>query len=53
MEWVSLGGGNYFTKDGYPLEKFCQVLKNFSEKYGVQVYLKPGEAAVTCNTGRP
>ena len=50
MEWVSLGGGIYFTKDGYPLEKFCRVLKNFSEKYGVQVYLEPGEAAVTCST---
>ena len=50
MEWVSLGGGISFTKDGYPLEIFCRVLKNFSERYGVQVYLEPGEAAVTCST---
>ena len=50
MEWVSLGGGIYFTKEGYPLEKFCRVLKNFSDKYGVQVYLEPGEAAVTRST---
>ncbi len=50
MEWVSLGGGIYFTKDGYPLERFCRVLKDFSAKYGVQVYLEPGEAAVTCST---
>jgi carboxynorspermidine decarboxylase len=50
MEWISLGGGIYFTKDGYPLERFCRVLKNFSERYGVQVYLEPGEAAVTCST---
>jgi carboxynorspermidine decarboxylase len=47
MEWVSFGGGIYFTKEGYPLEKFCRILKNFSERYGVQVYLEPGEAAVT------
>ncbi len=47
MEWVSLGGGIYFTKDGYPLERFCRVLKDFSERYGVQIYLEPGEAAVT------
>jgi carboxynorspermidine decarboxylase len=47
MEWVSLGGGIYFTKTGYPLESFCRTLKNFSESYGVQVYLEPGEAAVT------
>ena len=50
MEWVSLGGGIYFTKDGYPLERFCEILKDFSERYGVQVYLEPGEAAITCST---
>ena len=50
MEWVSLGGGIHFTKDGYPLDRFCRVLKNFSERYGVQIYLEPGEAAVTCST---
>jgi carboxynorspermidine decarboxylase len=49
MEWISLGGGIYFTKDGYPLERFCRILKDFAEKYGVQVYLEPGEAAVTCS----
>ncbi|MCX6993956.1 MAG: carboxynorspermidine decarboxylase [Kiritimatiellaeota bacterium] len=47
LEWVSLGGGLAFTKDGYPLEKFCECLKAFSEKFGVQVYLEPGEAAIT------
>ena len=47
MQWVSFGGGIYFTKDDYPLEKFCQVLKDFSDKFGVQVYLEPGEAAIT------
>jgi carboxynorspermidine decarboxylase len=50
MEWVSIGGGIYFTKDGYPVERFCTILKNFSEKYGVQVYLEPGEAAITNST---
>ncbi len=47
MAWVSFGGGIYFTKAGYPLEKFCQVLKDFASHYGVQVYLEPGEAAIT------
>lgn len=49
MEWVSLGGGIYFTKEGYPVERFCRILKDFSERFGVQVYLEPGEAAVTCS----
>lgn len=47
LEWVSLGGGVAFTKAGYPLEKFCARLKAFSERFGVQVYLEPGEAAIT------
>ncbi|MDR3195572.1 MAG: carboxynorspermidine decarboxylase [Endomicrobium sp.] len=47
VKWVSLGGGLYFTKEGYPLDKFCKKLKSFSEQYGVQVYLEPGEAAIT------
>ena len=50
MEWVSIGGGIYFTKDGYPVERFCTILKNFSVKYDVQVYLEPGEAAITNST---
>ena len=47
MEWVSFGGGIYFTGDGYPLDRFCGALKTFSERYGVMVYLEPGEAAIT------
>ena len=47
MKWVSLGGGIYFTKDGYPLAAFIQRLAEFSKRYDVQVYLEPGEAAVT------
>lgn len=47
LEWVSLGGGIYFTKDNYPLEKFGKKLKKFSAQFGVQVYLEPGETAIT------
>jgi len=47
MEWVSLGGGVAFTKDGYPLADFCRRLKQFADDFGVQVYLEPGEAAIT------
>ena len=46
LEWVSLGGGLYFTKEGYPLDKFCKKLKEFSDRFKVQVYLEPGESAV-------
>ena len=47
LDWVSLGGGISFTLDTYPLTDFCETLKAFSARFGVQVYLEPGEAAVT------
>ena len=45
LDWVSLGGGIYFTLDDYPLEKFSDKLKAFSEHFDIQVYLEPGETA--------
>jgi carboxynorspermidine decarboxylase len=47
MQWVSLGGGIAFTDEGYPLDDFCGRLRAFAEDYRVQVYLEPGDAAVT------
>lgn len=46
LEWVSLGGGIHFIAPDYPLEKLAKRLKIFSETYGVQVYLEPGEASI-------
>ncbi|MGM8898392.1 MULTISPECIES: carboxynorspermidine decarboxylase [unclassified Psychrobacter] len=46
LEWVSLGGGIHFIAPDYPLEKLAARLKGFSEKYGVQIYLEPGEASI-------
>jgi len=50
VEWVSLGGGIHFTGENYPLDDFCARLRAFAERYGVQVYLEPGEAAITQST---
>jgi carboxynorspermidine decarboxylase len=50
LTWFSLGGGISFTAPDYPLDQFCQRLAAFSSKYGVQLYLEPGEAAVTDST---
>ncbi|MDU4959322.1 MAG: carboxynorspermidine decarboxylase [Sporomusaceae bacterium] len=47
LEWVSLGGGLYFTKAGYPVEAFSRKLAEFAALYDVQVYLEPGESAIT------
>ncbi len=47
LDWVSLGGGIHFTGEGYPVAKLAARLKRFAENFGVQVYLEPGEAAIT------
>lgn len=47
MEWISLGGGIHFTGEGYPLDDLALRLKAFADRFGVQVYLEPGEAAIT------
>jgi carboxynorspermidine decarboxylase len=47
LKWVSLGGGIHFTGDGYPLDRLADRLKAFSDKFGVQVFLEPGEASIT------
>ncbi|EOG7766030.1 carboxynorspermidine decarboxylase, partial [Vibrio parahaemolyticus] len=50
LDWVSMGGGVFFTWPGYDLEKLGLALKAFSEKHGVQMYLEPGEAIITKTT---
>ncbi|WP_136440636.1 carboxynorspermidine decarboxylase [Pacificoceanicola onchidii] len=50
MEWISLGGGIHFTGEGYPLDRLAERLKRFAGQNEVQVYLEPGEAAITGST---
>jgi carboxynorspermidine decarboxylase len=47
LDWVSLGGGIHFTGPGYPLDRLAARLRAFAQRHGVQVYLEPGEAAIT------
>ena len=50
LKWVSLGGGISFTAPDYPVDRFCDRLREFAHTYDVQVYLEPGEAAVRHTT---
>jgi carboxynorspermidine decarboxylase len=47
LQWLSLGGGIYLTKAGYPIDKLSSKLKEFSKEFNLQIYLEPGEAAIT------
>ncbi|MDR3207070.1 MAG: carboxynorspermidine decarboxylase [Oscillospiraceae bacterium] len=44
MEWVNFGGGHHITRPGYNIDRLVECVRRFREKYGVQVYLEPGEA---------
>ncbi len=45
-KWVNFGGGHHITKKDYDRELLIRLIRDFREKYDVQVYLEPGEAVV-------
>lgn len=50
MKWINFGGGHHITKPDYDVDKLIWLIKEFKEKYQVEVYLEPGEA-VALDTG--
>lgn len=50
MEWVNFGGGHHITRGDYDREFLCRRVTGFRERYGVEIYLEPGEA-VALNAG--
>jgi carboxynorspermidine decarboxylase len=49
MRYVNFGGGHHITRPGYDLERLIRIINNFKAKWGVEVYLEPGEAvALNC-----
>lgn len=50
MKWVNFGGGHHITRPDYDLETLVRTITFFQDKYGVNIYLEPGEA-VALNTG--
>lgn len=50
MRWLNFGGGHHITRPGYDVELLCRCIERVRDRYGVQVYLEPGEA-VALNTG--
>jgi carboxynorspermidine decarboxylase len=49
MQYVNFGGGHHITRPDYDLERLVRIVNTFKDKWGVQVYLEPGEAvALNC-----
>lgn len=44
LKYINFGGGHHITKKGYDVEKLIRIIKDFRQKYGVEIYLEPGEA---------
>lgn len=50
IKWLNFGGGHHITRDGYDVELLISTIRNFKNKYNLEVYLEPGEA-VALNAG--
>ncbi|MDD2542440.1 MAG: carboxynorspermidine decarboxylase [Desulfuromonadaceae bacterium] len=50
MKWINFGGGHHITREGYDIDGLVELIRYFKGKYGVEVYLEPGEA-VAIGTG--
>jgi len=42
--WLNFGGGHHITRPDYDLELLCRLIEDMQQKYGIPVYLEPGEA---------
>ncbi len=50
VKWLNMGGGHHITKRGYDISLLEKVILEARARYGVTVYLEPGEA-VALNAG--
>ncbi|MGG6310562.1 carboxynorspermidine decarboxylase [Paenibacillus macerans] len=50
LEWINFGGGHHITREDYDIPLLESCIKRMQDKYGLEVYLEPGEA-VALNAG--
>ncbi|WP_342536247.1 carboxynorspermidine decarboxylase [Sporosarcina sp. FSL K6-3508] len=50
MKWINFGGGHHITRADYDIATLIHSINFMKDKYGLDVYLEPGEA-VALNTG--
>lgn len=46
IKWLNLGGGHHITREDYNVDGLIKLLKETGAKYGIDIYLEPGEAVV-------
>lgn len=50
MEWINFGGGHHITRSDYDVSRLLSCVNRIRQKYGVEIYIEPGEA-VALNAG--
>ncbi len=50
MKWINFGGGHHITREGYDSGRLERLINETQQRYGLSVYLEPGEA-VALNAG--
>ncbi len=44
IRWFNMGGGHHITKPDYDRDLLVKMVRDWRERFNVQVYLEPGEA---------
>ncbi len=44
LQWINFGGGHHISRSDYDVDRLCNIISSFQERYGLEVYLEPGEA---------
>ena len=50
LQWMNFGGGHHISRSDYDVDKLCTIVSGFQDRYGLEVYLEPGEA-IALNAG--
>ena len=50
IKWLNMGGGHHITRENYDIGLLKSCISHIKNKYGIQVYIEPGEA-VALNAG--
>ncbi len=50
IKWINFGGGHHITRADYDIARLKRCINKMADKYGLEVYIEPGEA-VALNAG--